>query len=225
MAGVSLLSGRAAGWLTRPGGPCTFTPISPSPSPSRTSSPTACRSSATPSRGSFWVVIWASTARRGARLPGAAAPVAHPLPPAPGGRGPRARARASSRSYCPGHHIDRLPVAGGQFLQWRFLRRGMWWQAHPYSISALRRAPMPPRDGQRPRVTSPARSPSLPSARGSERIEGPYGAVTHEGAPFGDKVLLVAAGSASPRICAPCSRTSRGRRRRLVLRATTTEGT
>src|SRR4051812_40444112 len=36
-----------------------------------------------------------------------------------------------------GRALDRLPVAGGQFLQWRFLRRGMWWQAHPYSLSAV----------------------------------------------------------------------------------------
>jgi DMSO/TMAO reductase YedYZ heme-binding membrane subunit len=35
-----------------------------------------------------------------------------------------------------GRRLDRLPVAGGQFLQWRFLRRGLWWQAHPYSLSA-----------------------------------------------------------------------------------------
>src|SRR4051794_34176530 len=35
-----------------------------------------------------------------------------------------------------GRRLDRLPVAGGQFFQWRFLRPGMWWQAHPYSLSA-----------------------------------------------------------------------------------------
>ena len=35
-----------------------------------------------------------------------------------------------------GRRLDRLPVAGGQFFQWRFLRRGLWWQAHPYSLSA-----------------------------------------------------------------------------------------
>src|SRR4051794_17638263 len=35
-----------------------------------------------------------------------------------------------------GRKLDRLPVAGGQFFQWRFLRRGLWWQAHPYSLSA-----------------------------------------------------------------------------------------
>ena len=35
-----------------------------------------------------------------------------------------------------GRRLHRLPVAGGQFLQWRFLKRGLWWQAHPYSLSA-----------------------------------------------------------------------------------------
>src|SRR5205823_3165473 len=35
-----------------------------------------------------------------------------------------------------GRRLDRLPAAGGQFLQWRFLQRGQWWQAHPYSLSA-----------------------------------------------------------------------------------------
>ena len=36
-----------------------------------------------------------------------------------------------------GDHDGAMPVAGGQFLQWRFLRRGLWWQAHPYSLSAV----------------------------------------------------------------------------------------
>src|SRR4051794_1839949 len=35
-----------------------------------------------------------------------------------------------------GRRLDRLPVAGGQFFQWRFLRPRMWWQAHPHSLSA-----------------------------------------------------------------------------------------
>ena len=37
--------------------------------------------------------------------------------------------------------LDRLPVSGGQFFFWRFLTRDMWWQAHPYSLSALPRPP------------------------------------------------------------------------------------
>ncbi|MDX6519662.1 MAG: hypothetical protein QOF08_267, partial [Gaiellales bacterium] len=32
-----------------------------------------------------------------------------------------------------GRRVERLAVSGGQFFQWRFLRRGLWWQAHPYS--------------------------------------------------------------------------------------------
>ena len=42
---------------------------------------------------------------------------------------------------CRGEHLDRLPISGGQFLFWRFLTGGMWWQAHPYTVSAL---PVPP---------------------------------------------------------------------------------
>ena len=42
---------------------------------------------------------------------------------------------------CTGRRLDRLAVSGGQFFCWRFLTRGMWWQAHPYSLSAL---PQPP---------------------------------------------------------------------------------
>ena len=45
---------------------------------------------------------------------------------------------------CQGRHLERLPVSGGQFLQWRFLARGLWWQAHPYSLSAM---PVPPSCG------------------------------------------------------------------------------
>jgi ferredoxin-NADP reductase len=34
-----------------------------------------------------------------------------------------------------GRRLDRLPVAGGQFFQWRFLTKGAWWEAHPFSLS------------------------------------------------------------------------------------------
>jgi ferredoxin-NADP reductase len=40
-----------------------------------------------------------------------------------------------------GRGLEWMPLSGGQFFQWRFLKRGMWWQAHPYSVSAL---PAPP---------------------------------------------------------------------------------
>lgn len=90
-----------------------------------------------------------------------------------------------------GHRLDRLAVAGGQFLQWRFLRRGLWWQAHPYSLSAL-----PTRSHMRVTVKDLgdhsgelARLP--PGTRVA--IEGPYGAFTSR-VRSRDAVLLVGAG-------------------------------
>ncbi|WBB79825.1 ferredoxin reductase family protein [Micromonospora sp. WMMD882] len=38
--------------------------------------------------------------------------------------------------YLTGRHLNRLDVRGGQFLRWRFLTRGCWWQSHPFSLSA-----------------------------------------------------------------------------------------
>ena len=38
---------------------------------------------------------------------------------------------------CSGRQISWLAVSGGQFFQWRFLTRELWWHAHPYSLSAL----------------------------------------------------------------------------------------
>ena len=93
-----------------------------------------------------------------------------------------------------GRHLERLPVAGGQFLQWRFLKPGLWWQAHPYSLSALPAA-------DRMRITvkqlgdhSEALAQLQPGTRVA--IEGPYGAFTHH-ARHTDRVLLVAAGVGS----------------------------
>jgi ferredoxin-NADP reductase/DMSO/TMAO reductase YedYZ heme-binding membrane subunit len=90
-----------------------------------------------------------------------------------------------------GRRLDRLPVAGGQFFQWRFLRRGLWWQAHPYSLSA---AP----SGDLLRITvkdlgdhsaALARiEPGTPVA-----IEGPYGTFTADTAER-DRLLLVGVG-------------------------------
>ncbi len=35
-----------------------------------------------------------------------------------------------------GRHIDRMKLLGGQFCEWRFLTRDMFWQAHPLTVSA-----------------------------------------------------------------------------------------
>lgn len=90
-----------------------------------------------------------------------------------------------------GRHLDRLPLAGGQFAQWRFLTRERWWQAHPYSLSSLSRA-------GRLRITVKDlgdHSAGLASLQPGTRValEGPYGAFTAH-ARGSDRVLLIAAG-------------------------------
>ena len=92
---------------------------------------------------------------------------------------------------CSGRHLERLAVSGGQFFQWRFLVRGLWWQAHPYSLSAL---PRPPYlrvtvKGLGDQSDALARIP--PGTRVA--IEGPYGLFTDHARQRG-RVLLVGAG-------------------------------
>ncbi|MCW2955751.1 MAG: oxidoreductase [Thermoleophilia bacterium] len=90
-----------------------------------------------------------------------------------------------------GRRLDRLPIQGGQFLQWRFLRAGLWWQAHPYSISSL-----PTRDTIRFTVKrlgdhSDALLDVAPGTRVA--IEGPYGTFTRHRL-TSRRVLLIGAG-------------------------------
>jgi predicted ferric reductase len=75
-----------------------------------------------------------------------------------------------------GRDLDRLRALPGQSLRWRFLARGHWHEAHPFSLSA---AP----DGRRLRITVKqlgdytARMASLrPGTR--VIVEGPYGGLT-----------------------------------------------
>ena len=98
-----------------------------------------------------------------------------------------------------GRHLDRLPVFGGQFFQWRFLLPGLWWQAHPYSLSALP-------SGNRLRITvKDLGDHSAALARLKQgtwvAVEGPYGAFTPD-ARRGDKLVLVGAGVGSAPILA-----------------------
>jgi predicted ferric reductase len=92
---------------------------------------------------------------------------------------------------CAGRHLDQLAVSGGQFFLWRFLTRDLWWQAHPYSLSALPRPPYL-------RVTikglgdqSRAMAHLKPGTRIA--IEGPYGTFTHH-ARSRDGIALFGAG-------------------------------
>ncbi len=75
-----------------------------------------------------------------------------------------------------GRNLDRLAVSGGQFFAWRFLARGLWWQAHPYSLSALPRPPFLRLTVRQIGDHSKAVARLRPGTRVA--IEGPYGALT-----------------------------------------------
>ena len=92
---------------------------------------------------------------------------------------------------CAGRRLDRLAISGGQFFMWRFLARDLWWQAHPYSLSALPRPPYL-------RVTikglgDQGRAVSQLRPGTHVAIEGPYGTFTRH-ARASDRVVLIGAG-------------------------------
>jgi predicted ferric reductase len=78
--------------------------------------------------------------------------------------------------HVTGKHLDKLPARAGQFMIWRFLGHGHWWEANPFSLSA---AP----DGRTLRLTAKAvgsASARLRTVPVGTRVfaEGPYGAFT-----------------------------------------------
>ena len=90
-----------------------------------------------------------------------------------------------------GRKLDRLRAQPGQFFLWRFLARGHWWSAHPFSLSA---AP----DGQSLRITAKAlgdHTAKLGALRVGTRViaEGPFGVFT-DAMRRREKLLLIAGG-------------------------------
>lgn len=77
---------------------------------------------------------------------------------------------------CAGRHLERLAISGGQFFEWRFMTRHLWWQAHPYSVSALPRPPHLRLTVKTVGDHSAAVTRLVPGTR--VMIEGPYGAFT-----------------------------------------------
>jgi predicted ferric reductase len=138
----------------------------------------------------IWITIWAATA--GVVLMfRVVAPVARSL---------RHQLRVVSVSQegpgvfsvvCRGRRLERLAVSGGQFFLWRFLTRDLWWQAHPYSLSAL---PRPPFIRVTVKALGDQSSAILELPPGTRvAIEGPYGAFTRH-AGTSDRVALIGAG-------------------------------
>ncbi|MGZ8716064.1 MAG: ferredoxin reductase family protein [Gaiellaceae bacterium] len=93
--------------------------------------------------------------------------------------------------WITGRRLERLQAQAGQFFLWRFLTRGRWSTAHPFSLSA---AP----DGRSLRITvktlgdHTARMGEVPI--GTRVVaEGPFGVFT-DGSRRREKVLLIAGG-------------------------------
>ncbi len=94
--------------------------------------------------------------------------------------------------YISGNRLDELRVRAGQYFRWRFLTKGRWWQAHPFSLSA---AP----NGQWLRLTVKRvgdHTSELPKVRPGTRVwaEGPSGVFTADRR-VAPRALLIAAGS------------------------------
>ena len=90
-----------------------------------------------------------------------------------------------------GKNIKKMAVSGGQFFQWRFMAKGLWWHSHPYSLSALPRPPFL-------RVTVKGlgdQSSAIAHLKPGTRVfvEGPYGVFTHHATTMSN-VALIAAG-------------------------------
>lgn len=93
--------------------------------------------------------------------------------------------------WVKGRDLAALDVRGGQFFGWRFLTPQMWWQSHPYSLSAGA-------DPSYLRITVKDlgdHSRSLARLRPGTRVvaEGPYGVFTAD-ARHGERVVLLAGG-------------------------------
>ncbi len=90
-----------------------------------------------------------------------------------------------------GRGLQRLHAQAGQFMIVRFLTRGLWWEAHPFSLSE-----MP--DGKRLRLTVKAvgdftaKIPKIPIGT-RIFIEGPLGRFTADRATL-DRIVLIAGG-------------------------------
>jgi predicted ferric reductase len=92
--------------------------------------------------------------------------------------------------YIRGRRLGELGAEPGQFFRWRFLARGLWWQSHPYSLSAV-----PSDDLMRITVREVGdNSNMIRSLRPDTRViaEGPFGAFRP--VRTGRSVLLLAGG-------------------------------
>ena len=94
--------------------------------------------------------------------------------------------------YIKGKNLLALNAHGGQFFSWRFLRKDLWFQSHPYSLSAS-----PTDDLLRITVKALGDSSSALAhiAIGTRVfIEGPYGVFKADTARRGRQIVLIGGG-------------------------------
>lgn len=94
--------------------------------------------------------------------------------------------------YITGGDIYSLNAQGGQFFSWRFLQKELWFQSHPYSLSAS-----PTDDSLRITVKALGDSSStlanlVPGTR--VFVEGPYGIFKASSARRGRQIVLIGGG-------------------------------
>ncbi|MBB5639625.1 ferric reductase-like transmembrane domain-containing protein [Cryobacterium roopkundense] len=90
-----------------------------------------------------------------------------------------------------GRHLQELKATSGQFFVWRFWSRGVWWQSHPFSLSA---APTETTLRITVRALGDASSALTTLKRGTRvSFEGPYGIFTDR-ARTAPGIVLIAAG-------------------------------
>ncbi|MGQ4357637.1 ferredoxin reductase family protein [Streptomyces drozdowiczii] len=92
--------------------------------------------------------------------------------------------------HLTGRHLEELGAEPGQFFRWRFMARGLWWAANPYSLSA----PPHPRHLRITVKTAGGHSAALAQLAPGTSVwaEGPYGSFTWRAS--GRQILLVAGG-------------------------------
>jgi predicted ferric reductase len=93
-----------------------------------------------------------------------------------------------------GHHLQDLEAHGGQYFLWRFLVPGLWWRAHPYSLSSVPNSRYVRLTAREVGPHSQALRHLKPGARVA--VEGPYGRFhsAEHGELRGQHLLLVAGG-------------------------------
>jgi predicted ferric reductase len=94
--------------------------------------------------------------------------------------------------YIKGRDVKKLNAQGGQFFSWRFLSKDLWYQSHPYSLSAS-----PSDESMRITVKALGDSSSeLAHLKSGTRvfIEGPYGVFKASTARRGRHIVLIGGG-------------------------------